>query len=285
MKQYLDGIKYIMENGTLYPNRTGTDAIGVFGYSMRFDLADGFPAVTTKKLAWKAVVGELLWFLEGSTDERRLAEITFEDKRENLVGRNTIWTANADNQGKALGYLNNQIYKGLGNVYGHQWRNFNGVDQIQKVIYEIKNNPDSRRIIFSAWNPVDIPNMALPPCHIMAHFRVIDNKLSCLMYQRSADFGLGVPFNIASYALLTHIVAQICGLEVGEFIHNFGDVHIYVNHTEALQEQVARIPQKLPRLVMPEVRSLGDVILGTKVSDYILEGYNPMDSIKMEMAV
>ena len=286
MKQYLAALTHIMQTGTDVQDRTGIGTRAVFGHQMRFNLKDGFPAVTTKKLAWEAVVGELLWFLEGSEDERRLAEITFEDLRENLVDKKTIWSANADKQGKDLGYPNSPEAKMLGPVYGAQWRNFNDehVDQIQTIIEQLKTDPNSRRIILSAWNPAAIEEMALPPCHVMSQFRVINGELSCQMYQRSADFGLGVPFNIASYALLTHILAQITGLSVGEFIWTGGDCHIYKNHFEQVLEQIKRVPSKLPELQMPKFTSL-DEVLRTSPSQYKLVGYNPAQQIKMQMAV
>ena len=284
MKQYLDALKYIIKNGEQVNDRTGVGTHTVFGYQMRFNLAEGFPAVTTKKLAWKSVVSELLWFLEGGTDERRLAEILYGDTRENLIEKNTIWTANADAQGKELGYTNTDTIKALGPVYGKQWRNFGGVDQIAKIIDEINTNADSRRIILNAWNVPEIPEMALPPCHTMAQFRIINGKISCQLYQRSADMFLGVPFNIASYSLLTHMIAQICGLEVGEFIWTGGDCHIYNNHIEQVEQQIKRRPKKMPKLEMPAFGSL-DRILETNVNDYKLLNYNPMDSIKAPMAV
>jgi thymidylate synthase len=288
MKQYLDALQHIFDNGEEVSDRTGVGTKSVFGYQMRFNLQDGFPAVTTKRLAWKSVVGELLWFLEGSTDERRLAEITFEKSRTELVDKTTIWTANADAQGVALGYINNDLTKHLGPVYGSQWRNFNGehpkCDQISNIISEIKTNPDSRRIILSAWNPLQIKEMALPPCHTLAQFRVANGKLSCQLYQRSADMFLGVPFNIASYSLLTHMLAQICELKVGEFVWTGGDCHIYMNHLEQVQEQLTRDERALPHLLMPAFGSLTE-LLDTKTSDYKLIGYDPMDSIKAPMAV
>ena len=246
--------------------------------------------MTTKRLAWKAVVSELLWFLEGSTDERRLAEILYEDTRENLIGKRTIWTDNADNQGKELGYENTDLVKELGPVYGKQMRSF-GVedsiveyDQIYQVIHLLKNNPDSRRIILSNWNPLELANMALPPCHVLVQFYVQDGKLSAQMYQRSADMFLGAPFNIASYALLVHMLAQICDLEVGEFIHSIGDAHIYLNHLEQVNEQLSRTPGKLPELKMPEFNTLEE-LLECKTSDFILENYHPQASIKAPMAI
>src|SRR6056300_870721 len=244
MKQYLDALQTILDQGEDVDDRTGVGTRTIFGYQMRFNLQDGFPAVTTKKLAWRSVVGELLWFLEGSTDERRLAEITFEKSREELTDKTTIWTANADKQGVDLGYRNDDLYKELGPVYGSQWRDFNGegFDQIHYIIRQLTTDPDSRRIILSAWNPNELEDMALPPCHTLSQFKVINGKLSCQMYQRSADMFLGVPFNIASYSLLTHMLAQICGLEVGEFIWTGGDCHIYSNHMEQVKQQLEREP-------------------------------------------
>jgi thymidylate synthase len=297
MKQYLDALKHILANGEAVSDRTGVGTQSVFGYQMRFDLQAGFPAVTTKKLAWRAVVGELLWFLEGSTDERRLAEITYGKPRDELVGKSTIWTANADAQGRSLGYINTDTRKELGPEYGHQWRRFDGAnlnkdsfddnagtDQIKWLIHEIKTNPDSRRLILSSWNPEQLSEMALPPCHTFAQFRVINGKLSCQMYQRSADLFLGVPFNIASYSLLTHMIAQICELKVGEFIWAGGDCHIYNNHMEQVNEQLTREPQALPHLLMPAFNTLNE-LLATKTSDYKLINYSPMDTITAPMAV
>jgi|TARA_R110000764_G_scaffold212143_3_gene298380 thymidylate synthase len=278
MHQYLEALEAIIECGEDVSDRTGVGTRTIFGYQMRFNLMESFPAVTTKKLAWKSVVGELLWFLEGSTSDSRLAEITHGDKT-----KNTIWTANANKQGKALGYTDGE----LGPVYGSQWRNFNGdgVDQITTIIDQIKNDPDSRRIILSAWNPSQIDVMTLPPCHTMCQFRVINGRLSCQLYQRSADMFLGVPFNIASYSLLTHMLAQICNVQVGEFIWTGGDCHIYNNHFDQVQQQLERIPtRKSPLLMMPEFTNL-DQLLSTKTTDYTLIGYNPMDSIKAPMAV
>lgn len=290
MKQYHSALCHVLIDGEDKSDRTGVGTRSVFGYQIRFDLTAGFPAVTTKKLAWRSVVGELLWFLEGSTDERRLAEITFEKKRNLLVDNKTIWTANADNQGNALGYRNDGLVKELGPVYGYQWRNFDGcelqdgVDQIEWLINEIKTNPDSRRLILSAWNPNQLSQMALPPCHTMSQFNVTNGKLSCQLYQRSADMFLGVPFNIASYALLTHMLAQICDLEVGDFVHTIGDAHIYQNHMEQVNQQIQRKPKNLPVLEMPKFDNL-EQLLETKPSDYKLVGYDPMPSIKARMAV
>ena len=287
MKQYLDALNHILVNGETVDDRTGVGTLSVFGYQMRFNLQEGFPAVTTKKLAWKSVVSELLWFLEGSGNERRLAEILYEKPREELADKTTIWTANANAQGKALGYTDGD----LGPVYGVQWRNFDyysgsvsGVDQIGHIIQQINRNPDSRRIILSAWNPMLIDEMALPPCHTLVQFKVINGKLSCQLYQRSADMFLGVPFNIASYSLLTHMLAQICELKVGEFVWTGGDCHIYMNHIEQVNEQVMRTPVAMPHLLMPAFNSLPD-LLNTRTSEYKLINYNPMPSIKAPMAV
>jgi len=277
LKQYLDSLMHILEKGEDVNDRTGVGTLSVFGYQMRFNLQDGFPAVTTKRLAWRSVVGELLWFLEGSTDERRLAEITHGTR---AADKKTIWTANAQNQGAALGYTDGE----LGPVYGKQWRDFGGVDQISNIINQIKNNSDSRRIILSAWNPTELDQMTLPPCHTLAQFKIVKGKLSCQLYQRSADMFLGVPFNIASYSLLTHMLAHICELKVGEFIWTGGDCHIYSNHLDQVVEQVSRKPQELPYLVMPPFCDL-ETLLNTRVSDYKLINYNPMSSIKAEMAV
>lgn len=288
MKQYHEALQYVLDNGEVCSDRTGVGTRSVFGYQMRFDLNEGFPAVTTKKLAWKAVVGELLWFLEGSTDERRLAETTYGKHRVELVDRSTIWTANANAQGKALGHINNEFTKELGPVYGAQWRNFNnsGVDQIADVVAQIQNTPDSRRIILSAWNPVQLSEMALPPCHLLAQFRVVNGKLSCQLYQRSADMFLGVPFNIASYALLTHMIAKICSLEVAYFVHTIGDAHIYSTHEDVVREQLKRTPLKLPKLKMPELTSLDvHAIRELRALDFELLDYEPMDSLKAPMAV
>jgi thymidylate synthase len=242
---------------------------------MRFNLQQGFPAVTTKKLAWAATVSELLWFLEGSTDERRLAEI-LHGTRDNA--KTTIWTANAN----ADYWKSKAKFEGdLGKVYGYQWRNFNGVDQIQVILDGIKLDPHGRRHILSAWNPAEISEMALPPCHCLAQFNVTDNKLSCQLYQRSADLFLGVPFNIASYSLLTHIIAKECNLEVGDFIWTGGDVHIYNNHINAVLEQLSREERELPTLEITEDRNLTNYT----VKDFRLLNYNPHPAIKAEMAV
>jgi thymidylate synthase len=296
MQQYHDLIKHVLENGVDVEDRTGVGTRSVFGYQMRFDLNDGFPAVTTKKLAWKSVVGELLWFLEGGTDERRLAELTYGKPREELVGKQTIWTANADKQGVDLGHYNDEYVKDLGPVYGYNWRNFDyyqnsvsGVDQIVDIINEIEKNPDSRRLILTAWNPLLLSEMTLPPCHLMAHFRVYHGKLSCLMYQRSADIGLGVPFNIASYSLLTHLIARQCNLGVGEFVHTIGDAHIYTNHIESLQTVLEREPYPLPTLEIDDDFNLMDRLCYAfkldDVSKMRLNNYMCHETVKMQMAV
>jgi len=286
--QYLGALKHILEHGKDRSDRTGVGTKSVFGYQMRFDLRKGFPAVTTKKLAWKSVVSELLWMLEGSSDERRLAEIHYGKPREELVGKTTIWTANADKQGKDLGYINDDVNKDLGPVYGHQWRRWDAalgyVDQIAEVLEQLYYNPDSRRHIVSAWNADRVGVMALPPCHTLFQFHVTDGELSCQLYQRSADMFLGVPFNIASYSLLTHMFAQLLDLKVGDFVWTGGDCHIYQNHMEQVQEQITRIPRELPDLLMPEFKDLEELVK-TKPTDYKLMGYDPMDTIKAPMAV
>ena len=311
MKQYQDFLRHILENGVIKEDRTGTGTISVFGYQMRFDLSKGFPLLTTKKMATKAVISELLWFLEGSTDERRLAEIHYGLNRREIKDKKTIWTANADNQGVKLGYRNDDLVKELGPVYGKQWRKStsseyfdnvffddveegeecyyedtfllkDNIDQIQNVINEIKTNPDSRRLIVSAWNVNDIDRMALPPCHTMFQFYVVNGRLSCQLYQRSADAFLGVPFNIASYALLTMMIAQVCDLEVGEFIHTFGDAHIYKNHIEQVKEQLKREPLELPTLkINPTIKNIDSF----NMSDFELINYKSHEAIKAEMAI
>ena len=264
MKQYLDLLSHIMENGTQKSDRTGTGTRSVFGYQMRFNLADGFPLLTTKKLHLKSIIHELLWFLKGDTNAKYL--------QDNGV---RIWNEWADENGD------------LGHIYGYQWRSwpdYNGghIDQISEVIETIKNNPDSRRIIVSAWNVADLPNMNLPPCHAFFQFYVADGKLSLQLYQRSADTFLGVPFNIASYALLLMMVAQVTGLEAGDFVHTLGDAHIYNNHFEQIQEQLSREPRKLPRMVInPDVKSIFDF----KYEDFKLEDYDPHPHIKGVVAV
>ena len=287
MKVYLDLLKFILENGHEKDDRTNTGTLSSFGHQLEFDLSEGFPAITTKSLAWKGVVSELLWFLEGSNDERRLAEIRFDKSRNDLKNLNkysTIWTDNADKQGKELGYENTDTKKILGPVYGVQWRNWSGKDQLEELIYNLKNNPDSRRHILSAWNVGEIHKMALPPCHVMSQFYIHNDEISCHMYQRSADMFLGVPFNIASYALLLSIIAEILNLKPKRFIHSFGDAHIYKNSIEQVKEQISRNPKKLPKLKIPNLNSLED-LNNYKTEDFILIGYDPHPPIKARMAV
>ncbi len=288
MKQYLELLDYILQHGEDRGDRTGTGVISSFGHQIRFNLEEGFPAVTTKSLAWKGVVSELLWFLEGSDDERRLAEIRFQKDRSELTDLSrfsTIWTDNADNQGVELGYENTSTTKKLGPVYGVQWRNWAGVDQIKKLINDLQSNPNGRRHILSAWNVEKIDSMALPPCHVMSQFYVSTNgRLSCQMYQRSADMFLGVPFNIASYALLQSILANILNLVPGEFVHTFGDAHIYHNSIDQVKEQLTREPKKLPKLIMPNLDSI-DALNNYSVDDFVLEGYESHPALKAPMAI
>lgn len=274
MKQYHDLIKHVLKNGTDKGDRTGTGTRSVFGYQMRFDLAEGFPLVTTKKIHVKSVTHELLWFLKGDTNIKYL--------KENGV---RIWNEWADDQGN------------LGPVYGHQWRNWNSeeIDQIKELIDTLKKNPNSRRMLISAWNPSVLPDTsqsfaenvandkaALPPCHAFFQFYVADNKLSCQLYQRSADIFLGVPFNIASYALLTMMIAQVCGFEYGDFIHTFGDAHIYNNHFEQVKLQLSREPKALPKMEMnPDVSSIFDFTY----EDFTLKNYDPYPLIKGQVSV
>lgn len=264
MKQYLDLMKYVLDYGVEKEDRTGTGTKSVFGYQMRFDLSHGFPVITTKKLHLRSIIHELLWFLKGDTNIKYL--------KENKV---SIWDEWADEQGE------------LGPVYGHQWRSWptadgEVVDQISNVIDQIKNNPDSRRLIVSAWNVADIEKMALPPCHAFFQFYVADGKLSCQLYQRSADIFLGVPFNIASYALLTMMIAQVCQLEPGAFVHTFGDAHIYSNHFDQANLQLSRAPRVLPTIKMnPDIKSIFEF----QFDDFELVGYDPHPHIKGKVAV
>lgn len=274
MKQYHDLVRHVLEHGTQKGDRTGTGTISVFGYQMRFDLNDGFPMVTTKKLHLKSIVYELLWFLKGETNIEYL--------KENGV---KIWNEWADENGE------------LGPVYGHQWRNWNSeeIDQIAELIETLKTNPNSRRMLISAWNPSVLPDnlksfsenvangkVALPPCHAFFQFYVSEGKLSCQLYQRSADIFLGVPFNIASYALLTIMIAQVCNLKAGEFIHTFGDAHIYNNHFEQLKLQLSREPKVLPKMTLnPDVKNIFEF----KFDDFSLDGYDPHPHIKGTVAV
>lgn len=264
MKQYLDLLRHILDNGTDKSDRTGTGTRSVFGYQMRFDLSKGFPLLTTKKLHLKSIIYELLWFLKGDTNARYL--------QDNGV---RIWNEWADPDGN------------LGHIYGYQWRSwpdYNGghIDQITRAIDDIKHNPDSRRIIVSAWNVADLPNMNLPPCHAFFQFYVADGRLSLQLYQRSADSFLGVPFNIASYALLLMMVAQVCGLEAGDFVHTLGDAHIYHNHIDQVKLQLSREPRPLPKMILnPDVKDIFDF----KYEDFTLEGYDPHPHIKAQVSV
>lgn len=264
MKQYLDLLQHVLDNGVRKDDRTGTGTISTFGYQMRFNLQDGFPVVTTKKLHLKSIIYELLWFLNGDTNVKYL--------QENGV---RIWNEWADENGE------------LGHIYGHQWRSWpdyqgGNIDQISQAVNMIKNNPDSRRIIVNAWNVADLPNMNLPPCHAFFQFYVANGKLSCQLYQRSADSFLGVPFNIASYALLTMMMAQVCGLEAGDFVHTFGDLHIYTNHLEQVKLQLSREPFPLPTMkINQEVKSIFDF----KYEDFELLHYQSHPHIKGKVAV
>ncbi|PKQ65883.1 thymidylate synthase [Labilibaculum filiforme] len=264
MQQYLHLLERVLEEGNKKEDRTGTGTVSVFGHQMRFDLSKGFPLLTTKKLHLKSIIHELLWFLDGDTNVKYL--------QDNGV---RIWNEWADENGD------------LGHVYGYQWRSWpksNGeaIDQITQVVHDIKNNPNSRRLIVSAWNPADIENMALPPCHALFQFYVANGKLSCQLYQRSADIFLGVPFNIASYAILTMMMAQVCNLEPGEFVHTLGDAHIYLNHLDQVKLQLSRKPKDLPVLkINPEVKSIFDF----KFEDFSLENYNPHPHIKGAISV
>ena len=303
MRTYLDALSEVLSKGTKKSDRTGVGTISYFGMQQRYDLSKGFPAVTTKKLAWKAVVSELLWFIEGSGDERRLAEILHGTRD---AGKSTIWTGNAG----ADYWTPRAKYPGdLGRVYGVQWRkwrtpvehqaevfkddfgnhyhrqgyvHFKEVDQLKNLIDGIKRDPHGRRHILSAWNPGELEAMALPPCHTFSQFYVADGKLSCQMYQRSCDMFLGVPFNIASYSLLTHLIAQVCDLKVGEFVHVLGDAHIYLNHVAQVKEQLAREPLPAPQLLLnPEIKDINKFTM----ADIQLEGYQSHGAIKAEMAV
>ena len=264
MKQYLDLLRHIRANGVMKDDRTGTGTQSVFGYQMRFDLSEGFPLLTTKKVHLKSIIYELLWFIAGDTNIKYLQDHGV-----------TIWDEWADENGD------------LGPVYGHQWRSWPApdgrvIDQLSMVIDTIKRNPDSRRMLVTAWNPAEVDKMALPPCHCLFQFYVADGKLSCQLYQRSADVFLGVPFNIASYALLTMMIAQVCGLEPGEFVHTTGDTHIYRNHFEQVATQLSREPRPLPRMRLnPDVKSIFDF----KYEDFTLEGYDPWPAIKAPVAV
>lgn len=264
MRQYLELMQHVIDHGHRKPDRTGTGTLSVFGYQMRFNLADGFPLVTTKKCHLKSIIHELLWFLRGDTNIEYLHQQGV-----------TIWDEWADAQGD------------LGPIYGHQWRSWTTadgqhIDQLRQVIEQIKNTPDSRRMIVSSWNVGDLHKMRLPPCHAFFQFYVADNRLSCQLYQRSADIFLGVPFNIASYALLTLMIAQVSNLEVGDFVHTLGDAHLYSNHLEQAREQLSRAPRSLPMMKLnPNIRE----ILDFKYEDFILENYDPYPAIKAPVAV
>ena len=288
MKQYLDLLQDILDNGSDRTDRTGIGTRSVFGRQIHFNLHNGFPAVTTKKLAWKGVVSELLFFLSGSTNEHRLAEIKNDNTPYTELTdkqKRTIWTDNYENQGKALGYTNGE----MGPIYSKQYRCFEGVDQVSNVIEQIKNNPDSRRLLVSAWNPKDIPSAVLPPCHVLYQFYVDDVNISLMWYQRSVDTMLGLPFNIASYALLLHIVARMTNKIPHELIGSLGDTHIYTNHMEQVKEQLTRTPHKLPTLRMPEIdyanMTIDEVLANVKTSDFVLENYECDGIIKAKMAV
>lgn len=281
---YLDLLHTVRHQGELRgEERTGVGTRSRFMSWLNFDLREGFPLLTTKKVAFKSVLSELLWFIEGSQNERRLAEIHYGKPREELIGKNTIWTANADNQGKALGHYNSDVNKDLGPVYGVQWRNWDGIDQLANIIEGIKNSPQSRRHILSAWNVSDLDKMALPPCHTFSQFYVNnEGELSCNLYQRSADLFLGVPFNIASYALLTHMIAHVCGLKVGDYYHTIGDGHIYNNHLDAVDEQLSRKSKKFPKLeIVGEHKSIDDFTMDS----FEITGYDPHPFIKAPMAI
>ena len=287
MRAYLDLLEYILENGEVRDDRTKTGTISSFGHQLKFDLSDGFPAVTSKSLAWKGVVSELLWFLEGSSDERRLAEIRYNKPRSELKDLSkfsTIWTDNADNQGKELGYINTDTNKQQCQDHGVQWRNCSGNHHIKKLIQDLKDNPDGRRHIQSAWNVNELDKMALPPCHVMSQYYISNGTISCHMYQRSADMFLGVPFNIASYALLLSILGNILDLKPKYFVHSFGDAHIYSNSIEQVKEQLSRKPLPLPKLKMPNISSI-DEIKDLSIEDFKLEGYEHHPPIKAKMAI
>ena len=293
MKQYLDLLKHIKEVGTPKSDRTGTGTISTFGYQMRFDLSEGFPLLTTKKVHLKSIIHELLWFITGNTNIKYLVD--------NNVRIWNAWpyrnfTKSSDYNGESLKEFVEMVKNSkefaekhgeLGPVYGHQWRHFEGPDgkykdQLTEVIYNIKNNPTSRRLIVNAWHPALIEDMALPPCHMMFHFYVNDGKLSCQLYQRSADTFLGVPFNIASYALLTMMIAQVTGLEVGEFIHTLGDTHVYNDHLDQIDLQLSRIPRKLPKMIINKnIMNIENF----KYSDFELTEYNPYPAIKGKVSV
>ena len=288
MKQYIDLCNYILNNGVKKDDRTGTGTISVFGYQMRFNLGEGFPLLTTKKVHLKSIIHELLWFISGSTNIKYLVD---NDVRIWNDWPYDLYKKSPDFQGETIEEFAAKIkesdefakkYGNLGPVYGKQWRDFNGVDQFSNLIEQIKTNPNSRRLIISAWNPAEVDKMALPPCHSFMQFYVAEGKLSCQLYQRSADVFLGVPFNIASYALFTMMIAQVCGLEPGDFVHTLGDAHIYLNHLDQVNKQIKRSLRPLPKMVInPNVKSIFDF----KYEDFTLLNYNPHSGIKGKVAV
>lgn len=288
MKQYIDLCNYILNNGVKKDDRTGTGTISVFGYQMRFNLGEGFPLLTTKKVHLKSIIHELLWFISGSTNIKYLVD---NDVRIWNDWPYDLYKKSPDFQGETIEEFAAKIkesdefakkYGNLGPVYGKQWRDFNGVDQLSNLIEQIKINPNSRRLIISAWNPAEVDKMALPPCHSFMQFYVAEGKLSCQLYQRSADVFLGVPFNIASYALFTMMIAQVCGLEPGDFVHTLGDAHIYLNHLDQVNKQIKRSLRPLPKMVInPNVKSIFDF----KYEDFTLLNYNPHSGIKGKVAV
>ena len=276
MKEYLKALEYCYKNGIDIESRAGK-VRKVFGNQMRFDLSNNFPIVTTKKMAWRSIVSELIWFLEGSGDERRLAEIHYGKDRNLITEKNTIWTQNANSDyWKPKSKFNGD----LGKIYGVQWRNFNGVDQVSELIKGIKEDPHGRRHIINAWNVGELNQMALPPCHVLVQFYVENNRLSSQLYQRSCDMFLGVPFNISSYSLLTYIIAKECNLDLGEFIHTLGDYHIYHRHFDQVKEQLKRKIKKLPKLEFDKKN-----IFNYKVEDFELKNYEFHPVIKGEMNV
>ncbi|MBN2367947.1 thymidylate synthase [Candidatus Woesearchaeota archaeon] len=291
MEAYLRLLKHILDNGVKKGDRTGTGTISVFGYQMRFDLSKGFPAVTTKKLYMRSIIHELLWFLSGDTNLKYLAENNVHIWDDWPFRR---YKQSPEYKGESISDFSKKVaeddnfaekWGNLGPVYGKQWRDFGGIDQISTIVDQIKNNPDSRRMIVSAWNPPEIEEMTkagLPPCHTLFHFYVVDNKLSCQLYQRSADTFLGVPFNIASYSLLTMMMAQVTGRELGEFVHTFGDAHLYLNHIEQAKLQLTREPKKLPKMwINPEVKNIFDF----KFEDFELKDYDSWPGIKAPISV
>lgn len=288
MKQYIDLCNYILNNGVKKDDRTGTGTISVFGYQMRFNLGEGFPLLTTKKVHLKSIIHELLWFISGSTNIKYLVD---NDVRIWNDWPYDLYKKSPDFQGETIEEFAAKIkesdefakkYGNLGPVYGKQWRDFNGVDQLSNLIEQIKTNPNSRRLIISAWNPAEVDKMALPPCHSFMQFYVAEGKLSCQLYQRSADVFLGVPFNIASYALFTMMIAQVCGLEPGDFVHTLGAAHIYLNHLDQVNKQIKRSLRPLPKMVInPNVKSIFDF----KYEDFTLLNYNPHSGIKGKVAV